>query len=172
MKYLPIKLTPIESRIFQRDFSKVMDRRTFRDFIRKAHLRTFSDGGQICHQGNNFSGLFYVALVNPNYKVSYIKKGNEFFQAKENVWIGVVEYMMYEKEKKIIKQNENSSKPSQINDSEKTNFIKKKYKVKVNWGLDCIVKEREENVQTDDTIYLDEDEPCYVYEFPLGVFFN
>ena len=109
LRYLPIKLKPLEERIYEKDFKRVMDRRTFRDFIRKAHLRTFSEGGQICHHGNNFSGPFYVAKIKPGFKVIYIKKGKEYFEVKENSWIGVVEYMMYEKEKKI---HDKLAKPS------------------------------------------------------------
>lgn len=168
LKYLPIKLTPIEQRIFDKDFNKVMDKRTFRDFIRKGHLRSFSEGGQICHDGNNFSGLFYVALVNPNFKVSYVKKDQEYFTAEENVWIGVVEYMMYEKEKRMAAVNEPKHTKSASNEDTNT-LIKKKNKVRVKWGLDAIVRERSSPRAVNDPIYEEEDDPCYVYEFPLGV---
>jgi hypothetical protein len=175
LKYLPIKLTPIEERIFQKDFKKVMDRATFRDFIRKAHLRTFSDGGQICHERNNFSGLYYVALINPNYKVVYIKKGQKYHSIKENSWIGVVEYMMYEKE--CLKMERLRNESQNRNEDPKK---KKKLKGKVQWGLDAVVEEVP-NKQTEvnytenvnetavENIYEEEDDPCYVYEFPLNV---
>jgi len=168
IKYLPIKLNPIEQRIFDKDFSKIMDKRTFRDLIRKAHLRTFSEGGQICHDGNKFSGLFYVALVNPNFKISYSKGGIEYFTAKENVWIGVVEYMMYEKENRIadsLKKIKSQTGQGQ----ETSNLLKNKnFHAKVKWGLDCVVSERPTTDTIKDPIYEIEDDPCYVYEFPLG----
>lgn len=165
----------MEQRIFNKDFQKVMDKRNFRDLIRKAHLRTFSEGGQICHNGNTFSGLFYVALLNPAYKVTYIKNGKEYFDVEENVWIGVVEYMMLEKEKKILMQEmreERKRNKTQIDDKEKAaafSLIKKKSKGKVKWGLDALVRERSNPLQSDDPFYIEEDEPCYVYEFPIGV---
>ncbi len=169
-KYLPVKLNPLEERVYQKDFKSVMDRRTFLHFIRRAHLRTFSEGGQICHSGNNFSGPFYVAMVNPNYKVVYIQKGKEYFEVKENSWIGVVEYMMYEKNKikAVIKDTKGSP-------MEETVALKKKIE-KVKWGLDALVKEKvdPQGEQTDlnDPIFEVEDDPCYVYEFPLGVRIN
>lgn len=146
-----------------------MDRRTFKHFIRRAHLRTFSDGGQICHDGNNFSGPFYVAMVNPNFKIGYVKKGVEYMEAQENSWIGVIEYMMYEKNK--IKSSATVTKVG--NNNEENVSLKKKTKIpKVKWGLDAIVRERSEigfESKVEDPIFLEEDDPCYVYEFPLGV---
>jgi hypothetical protein len=171
IKYLPVKLTPLEEKIYKNDFSRVMDRRTFRDLIRKAYLRSFSEGGQITHHGNNFSGLFYVALINPNHKVTYIKKGREYFEIKENSWIGVVEYTMYEKEKKKIGAEigiKSSKTETEENIKKKELHIKEK-KIKVKWGLDAIVKECGEIAEINEEIYLQEDDACYVYEFPLAV---
>jgi hypothetical protein len=171
IKYLPVKLTPIEERIYTKDFSRVMDRRSFRDLIRKAYLRSFSEGGQITHHGNNFSGLFYVALINPNHKVTYIKKGREYFEIKENSWIGVVEYTMYEKEKKKIETDikiQSSKSETDENTKKKELHIKEK-KIKVKWGLDAVVKECGEIEDINEEIYLTEDDACYVYEFPLTV---
>ena len=148
-----------------------MDRRTFKNFIRRAHLRSFSEGGQICHDGNNFSGPFYVAMINPSFKIVYIKKGKEYFEVKENSWIGVIEYMMYEKNK--IKTFELERK--QTKNIDETTTLKKKTKIpKVKWGLDAVVRERleeinDDNKLNDDNIFQEEDDPCYVYEFPLGV---
>ena len=34
-----------------------MNKKSFANLFRAAHLRTFSDGGQICHGGNKFSGV-------------------------------------------------------------------------------------------------------------------
>jgi hypothetical protein len=169
LKYFPVKLTPLEERIYNKDFQKVMDRRTFQHFIRRAHLRTFSEGGQICHQGNNFSGPFYIAMVNPAFKIVYIQKGKEYIEVKENSWIGVVEYMMYEKNK--MKANFSDSKKGGPLDA--TVNIKKSKAVKVKWGIDAIVKEKTdlqiEKTDAEDPIFLIEEDPCYVYEFPLGV---
>jgi hypothetical protein len=170
LKYFPVKLTALEERIYNKDFHKVMDRRTFQQFIRRAHLRTFSEGGQICHQGNNFSGPFYIAMVNPRFKIVYIQKGKEYMEVKENSWIGVVEYTMYEKNK--IKANySNSIKEGSVETSEN---LKKPIVEKVKWGIDALVKENisrqiEKNDAEDPILQIEED-PCYVYEFPLGVF--
>jgi hypothetical protein len=165
-----VKLTPLEERIYQKDFQKVMDRRTFQHFIRRAHLRTFSEGGQICHQGNNFSGPFYIAMVNPAFKIVYIQKGKEYMEVKENSWIGVVEYTMYEKNK--IKANFSDSNKG---GSVETGLNLKKQKVeKVKWAIDALVKEnisvQFEKNDAEDPIFQIEEDPCYVYEFPLGVF--
>lgn len=70
-RYRKVPLDPLEERIFEADFKRVMDRRTFKRFIGKGYLRTFADGGQIVHKGNNFSSIYYVALINPNYRVQY-----------------------------------------------------------------------------------------------------
>ena len=175
LRYLPIKLSPLEERIYEKDFKRVMDRRTFRDLIRKAYLRSFSEGGQITHHGNNFSGLFYVAMINPKFKVTYIKKGKEYFEIKENSWIGVVEYMMYEKEKrKLISVPVTNTKIAQLPDKELKEIKKIKKNIKVKWGLDAVVKETGDLNEVLDPIYEEDDDPCYVYEFPLSVniFFN
>ena len=168
LRYLPIKLKPLEERIYEKDFKRVMDRMTFRDFIRKAHLRTFSEGGQICHHGNNFSGPFYVAMIKPGFKIVYIKTGKEYFEVKENSWIGVAEYMMYEKEKKIHDKQAKPTKTQKVEQEDANALIKYK-KVKVRWGLDALVKENHEQNETRQQVFEEDEDPCYVYEFPLGV---
>jgi hypothetical protein len=163
-------LSPLEERIYEKDFKRVMDRRTFRDLIRKAYLRSFSEGGQITHHGNNFSGLFYVAMINPKFKVTYIKKGREYFEIKENSWIGVVEYMMHEKEKKkLTSVAVTNTKIAQQPDKEWKEIKKIHKSIKVKWGLDSVVKETGDLNEVLDPIYEEDDDPCYVYEFPLAV---
>ena len=61
-RYYKVKLDPIEERIYENDFKRVMNRSSFRDLIRKAYLRTYSDGGQIVYSGNNFSSLYYMKM--------------------------------------------------------------------------------------------------------------
>jgi hypothetical protein len=197
LKHIKVHLTPLEERIFEKDFKKVMDRRTFRNFIRKAHLRTFSEDAQIVHNKNTFTGLYYIALLNPNFMVQYIKEGKSYFNVGENTWIGVVEYTMYEKVKKenaeklALKKKEDDEivqKKKKKKNTHKEHTFYTRY-AKIKWGLDAIVKEkthlnaegvmvaktmneilptRKENVN--DSFYQEEDEPCYVYEFPLNVF--
>jgi hypothetical protein len=115
-------------------------------------------------------------LINPNYNVTLIKKGKEFTTVKENSWIGVVEYMMTEKEKKLqaVDTNEADFKEVTywIKDKQgNKQMIKKKKSTrpKIKWQLDAIVKETENEVELEDTIYIDEEDPVYVYEFPLRV---
>ncbi len=108
-------------------------------------------------------------MVNPAFKIVYIQKGKEYIEVKENSWIGVVEYMMYEKNK--MKANFSDSKKGGPLDA--TVNIKKSKAVKVKWGIDAIVKEKTdlqiEKTDAEDPIFLIEEDPCYVYEFPLGV---
>lgn len=101
-RYFKVALDPLEERIYQKDFKRVMDRLAFRNFMRSGYLRTYNEGGQIIHQGNNFSSVFYVATIHPKYKVTYYKNDKEYLSVKENAWIGVVEYSMMEKEDKKI----------------------------------------------------------------------
>lgn len=172
IKLVKVKLTPIEERIFERDFKKVMDRTTFRDFIRKAHLRTFSEGAQIVHLNNTFTGLYYIALLNPNYTVDYYKEGEKYFSVGENSWIGVVEYSMYEKERK-----KRDMQISKDNDTKMSKAVaNKKKRIKIKWGLSGVVSSipdtsviNQESLKVLEPIYDQEDEPCYVYEFPLSV---
>jgi hypothetical protein len=171
LKYLPIKLSAIEQRIFDRDFSKVMSKADFRDFIKKGYLRSVSAGGQICHLNNNFSGLYYIALINPNYKVYYIKNRKKFTSVDENSWVGVVEYMMFKKERLI--QDVKNKQQNQV-DTKKPSW--KKLKSKIKWGLSAVVEEIPEEEKKlikpeikNDPFYEDDDDPCFVYEFPLEV---
>ena len=172
LKYLPIKLSPIEQRIFEKDFKKVMSKAKFRDFIKKGYLRSVSNGGQICHNNNNFSGLFYIALINPKYKVYYIKNRKKYTSVEENSWIGVVEYMMFKKER-LIMDAENKKKHI-INENKKPSW--KKLRSKIKWGLSAVVEEIPEEERKSiksealsDPFYEDDDDPCFVYEFPLEV---
>lgn len=157
-KRLPVKLSPLEERIFEKDFKKHMSRRLFKDFIQNGYIRTYADGGQICHSGDGFSGVFYTALINPNYKVVYTKQGNEYLTVKENSWIGVVEYVMLQKEKKELNALQREH-----------NGQKKPKRAKVKWGLDAKVKETGDNIKVTDPIYEEEDEPVVIYEFNLRV---
>ena len=173
IKYLPIHLSPIEERIYEKDFKKVMSKANFRDFIRKGYLRSISSGGQICHLNNNFSGLYYIALINPNYKVYYIKNKKKYTSVSENSWIGVVEYMMFKKERLLM---ETKNKANNIQEPKKPTW--KKLRSKVKWGLSAVIEEisEEEKVKIrpevkNDPFYEDDDDPCFVYEFPLEVIY-
>ncbi len=109
-------------------------------------------------------------MVNPAFKIVYIQKGKEYMEVKENSWIGVVEYTMYEKNK--IKANFSDSNKG---GSVETGLNLKKQKVeKVKWAIDALVKEnisvQFEKNDAEDPIFQIEEDPCYVYEFPLGVF--
>jgi hypothetical protein len=159
-RYWKIKLDPLEERIYK-DFSKYLDRRTFKQLMNNAYLRTYTDNGQIVHGGNNFGSLYYIALVNPNYKVVYSKLGHDYMEVKEGTWIGVVEFIMDEKEKKEfeIKRKLNPG-------------ISKKEKKKITWGLDAILRAKSETHIVDDEIFKECDEPCYIYEFSLRVKFG
>jgi hypothetical protein len=77
-----------------------MNRTTFRNLIRKAYLRSYSDGGQIVYNGNNFTSLYFIALLNPSYKISYFIGGVAFTNVEERTWTGVIEYVIYERKKK------------------------------------------------------------------------
>jgi hypothetical protein len=174
LKYLPIKLSPIEQRIFDKDFSKVMSKADFRDFIKKGYLRSVSAGGQICHLNNNFSGLYYIALINPKYKVYYIKNKKKFTSVNENSWIGVVEFMMFKKERLIQEVKNKNNNQSQ---NKKSSW--KKLRSKIKWGLSAVVEEIPEEEKNlirhevrEDPFYEDDDDPCFVYEFPLEVSTN
>jgi hypothetical protein len=162
-RYNKVKLDPIEERIYEKDFKRVMDRTTFRDLIRKAYLRSYSDGGQIVYNGNNFTSLYYVALLNPTYKVSYLKKEVAFTNVDERTWVGVVEYVTYERNKKKAKKLQNNFKElDKLNKEEK-----------VKYSLTAVVSKKSEEEMKDipklDKIYEEYDEPCYVYEFSLRV---
>ncbi len=144
-----------------------MSRGDFRDFIRKGFLRSISKNGQICHTGNNFSGLFYIALINPKYKVSYIKHGQKYASVSENSWIGIIEFMLFKKEMLAKEKDKTMNKKADT---------WKKLKTKVKWGLDAVVEEITEEEKSQlkvdkDPIYDEEDDPCYVFEFPLDVLF-
>ncbi len=171
LKYLPIKLSPIEERIFEKDFKKVMSKANFRDFIKKGYLRSISSGGQICHINNNFSGLYYIAAINPKYKVYYIKNNKKYTSVDENSWIGVVEYMMFKKERQVMHVKD---KQKSKEETKKSSW--KKLRSKIKWGLSAVVEEiPEEEYQKlkpevkNDPFYEDDDDPCFVYEFPLEV---
>jgi hypothetical protein len=157
-RYWKIKLDPLEERIYNSDFSKYLGRRTFKQVLSCAYLRTYTENGQIVHAGNNFGSLYYIGLVNPNYHVVYSKLGHDYMEVKERTWLGVVEFIMEEKEKKEfeVKKKNNPS------------FTKKDRK-KITWGLDALLRTKSVDIPVEDTIFLDYDEPCYIYEFSLRV---
>jgi hypothetical protein len=159
-RYWKIKLDPIEERIYERDFSRVMDRRTFKNLMKHAYLRSYSEGGQIVHDGNNFTSLYYVALLNPQYQITYQKKGIFYHNVLENSWIGVVEFVSYERNKKRAKKlGHNVEALERLHKDEK-----------VKYALTAILMKNEGDIQiSHEKIYEDYDEPCYVYEFSLRV---
>jgi hypothetical protein len=162
-RYYKVKLDPIEERIYQKDFKRVMDRTTFKNLIRKAYLRSYSDGGQIVYNGNNFSSLYYVALLNPAYKISYLKGGVAFTNVEERTWTGVIEYVTHERNKKKAKKLQNNFRElERLNKEEK-----------VKYSLTAVVLKKTDEEMKDvpkvDKIYEEYDEPCYVYEFSLRV---
>lgn len=168
LRYRKVHLNPLEEKIYHADFKNVMDRRTFRDFIRKAYLRSYSEGGQVVHHGNNFASLYYVALLNPNYAVSYIKKTKEYFQIKEHTWIGIVEYVMYQKELKLAAEERIKDKKTGSNKStQNAQNIRKFSKTKMKWGLDAVVKFLNTDKVPEQEIFQEYDDACYVYEISL-----
>jgi hypothetical protein len=161
-RYVKVKLDPLEERIYNKDFSRILDRRTFKNLMKKAYLRSYSDGGQIVHDGNNFSSLFYIACLNPQYNVVYTKKGVNYNTVAEGSWVGVVEFVSYEKNKKRIRKLGT--------DLQGIHRFEKEEKVK--YGLTAMVVRKDgEITMPNDKIYNEFDEPCYVYEFSLRVIF-
>ena len=162
-RYVKVKLDPLEERIYNKDFSRVLDRRTFKNLMKKAYLRSYSDGGQIVHDGNTFTSMYYVACLNPQYNVIYTKKGVNYNTVSEGSWIGVVEFVTHERNKKRIRKLGA--------DLEGIHRIEKEEKVK--YGLTAMVIRKEGiAAQSNDKIYQEFDEPCYVYEFSLRVNIN
>jgi hypothetical protein len=128
--------------------------------MKKAYLRSYSDGGQIVHDGNNFSSLYYIACLNPQYNVIYTKKGVNYNAVSEGSWVGVVEFVSYEKNKK--RMNKVGKDLHQIHRIEKEE--------KVKYGLSAMVVRKDGEIDSqNDKIYQEFDEPCYVYEFSLRV---
>jgi hypothetical protein len=155
-----VKLGTLEERIYERDFSKVLDRTTFKNVMKRAYLRSYSDGGQIVHNGNNFTSLYYVASLNPNYNIIYTKKNVNYHTVAEGSWIGVVEFVSYERNKKrISKLGLNLQEIHRIEKEEK-----------VKYGLTAmVVKKEEESKVLNDKLFEEYKEPSYVYEFSLRV---
>ncbi len=81
-----------------------MDRTTFRNLIRIAYLSIFSNRGQISYKGNNIISLYYIALINPAYKVSSTKCGSTYTNVEDGTWTGVIN--SFERNKKKAKNLE------------------------------------------------------------------
>jgi hypothetical protein len=172
-RYGKIHLTDIEERVYENEFKKVLPRRLFRNLIRGAFLRSYSEGGQITHVGNNFDSIYFIALLNPNYSIQFYIDGKEHVKVSKKTWLGIVEYCLLEKERKksgeplvVVKDLWNERR--KIN--EKRGSVGKSVKKpKTVWHIETIVRENEGEVFTVDPIYINNDEPVYIYEFPLSV---
>ena len=95
LKYLEVKLKPLEEKVYQENFKNYLSRRNFKKLISKSILNFYSNDSQITRLGNSFHSLYYIALIDPSYEVILIKDGVELYPLKENSWVGIIEYMKY-----------------------------------------------------------------------------
>jgi hypothetical protein len=124
---LPVKLTPIEEELYDRDFKSHMNHSQFKRFISKFKALRYSDKAQLCANKSQFTHMYYIAKILPGWKIQLKSQGDVAFKSiPEGGWIGTIEYVLYE--------NEKAKKDSKKDTSE----------VIVSWGITAeITKEAE-----------------------------
>ena len=159
LKYLEVKLKPLEEKVYQENFKNYLSRRNFKKLISKSILNFYSNDSQITRLGNSFHSLYYIALIDPSYEVILIKDGVELYPLKENSWVGIIEYMKYLKidKSEILTKKRKIETHAQI-----TGFLD------LNWDVDCIIrKSSNSNNQPDRQINKDYPGACWVYSFSI-----
>ena len=128
---LPVKLSPIEEELFERDFQSHMNKKQFKRFISKFKALKYHDKAQLCANKSQFTHLFYIAKIHPGWKIHLKSHGDVAFKTiPEGGWIGTIEYVLYE--------NEKSKKDSKKDTSE----------VIVSWGITAEIV-RESDVESE-----------------------
>jgi hypothetical protein len=97
----PVSLTPLEEKIFDRDFHIQMNKRQFKRFYERVRIQNFkTDKASICTYGSNFDSMIYIAKLSPGWKVClYDKNGEKLQELTEGSWIGTIEFVIYDKTK-------------------------------------------------------------------------
>ena len=102
-----VKLTPIESIIFNRNFINFMNIRQFKHFIDHFKSDTYrANHCNIVSRGQNFRGLYYIAMISEGLEVHLKSEGNSFKILEEGNWAGIVENYEYESKKYSKKEVE------------------------------------------------------------------
>lgn len=197
-RWAPVKLDPIQERMYKRDFHHIMNRRCFKRFIDRGYLRCFNQGTEIISQGSDFSSVYYIASIHPDFRIEFKKGGKEYLSVRENAWMGVTEYIMMEKERtKLLVTKVNEMKDLEAVQQKQPGYNKKKAKqqekermkkcthgkqiknlskmrniqlmnTNVKWSISASVVYKHENQEIDEFYDLLE-APVYIYEFSLKV---
>jgi hypothetical protein len=98
----PVKLTPLELEIYNRNFSSFMNRKQFKHLISHFEYDVYrAEGSQIISIDQNFKSVFYVAKIYEGYEVFIIGRHDlKVKQLCEGAWIGIIEYKDYEEKLK------------------------------------------------------------------------
>lgn len=106
----PVKLTPLEQELFERDFIAHMNKKQFKRFISKFKALKYKDRAQLCANRSQFTHLFYIAKLYPGWKINLKSSSDVSFKnISEGGWIGTIEYVLYENLKaQKMKKKDNS----------------------------------------------------------------
>jgi hypothetical protein len=170
--YIKVPLDPLEEKVFENYFKEYLPRTKFKELIRKADLRYFGDGSQICNFGNSFTSLFYVGLIHNGYEVKLYREDIEFYNLEEDSWIGTVEFVKYVKSKG--EQEKDEKRKQSLNPSKKKKQVRSSSSLSnVKWGIGAKVKRLDEpslikqkSVEREE-LYELYPEPCYIYIFNI-----
>ena len=107
---LPVKFTPLEEEIYNRDFKTHMTRAQFKRFISKFKALKYQDKAQLCAIKSQFTHLFYIAKLFPGWKIQLKSHSDVAFKSiHEGGWIGTIEYVLFEETRaKKEKKKDNS----------------------------------------------------------------
>ncbi len=149
----PVKLTPLEEEIYERDFKSAMDVRQFKRMISRMSTQSFdAHCSQLCVIKSKFSHLIYVAKLNPGWKIVLRKdETNVITELFEGSWIGTIEYM--------FELQRNQGDPA------------------IKWGITAMVEESREVLETnnyqptvtDQKLIPSSDAGCLIYIFDCNV---
>lgn len=122
-------MSPFMADLFNRDFKAFLNGRQFLHFIKRFDLiKINTPGTYICKSDTVFDSIYYVAKINPDYKLC-ITSADSSFKIKditEGSWIGVIEYAAFDEQlgkKTKIKQATGKSR-----------------RFDVLWGVNCFVE--------------------------------
>lgn len=132
-----------------------MDARTFKKLMGTTRLRDYNDGSQLCNQGNKMHAVYFVALVNPNYRIALRKDGFNFFHLEEGSWIGAIEAVTFINQLKEHRKH--------VDNDPRT------FRHNIKWGISANLIKRQSLDEEDDieNIFLSYREACYLIEFDL-----
>lgn len=129
---MPIKFSPIEEDIYERNFKGFLTRRQYGVMIKQFEKVSLVEDTHICKFNTEFDYMYYVVKIEPGYKIA-ITSSDPKYKVKdiaEGSWIGTAEYS-------ILERNLNKKKKLK-----KMTGVNKGFEVK--WGINVYLQKKAE----------------------------